>query len=328
MDKEVKFIINDARLITAFKNITFSGFKKKDVIAELTKEMIAGNIKHSCFWVAELVSSGLYREVWDTIMFVYGKFIGLKNPKLSIFIFAKINTFKDIINTSDNILLLRNNIIIRDLIAETICCICCSVKDDGFNTCIPSHQQLLQPPYEHNNSFHLRAEIYKDPPEIVFSLHELFCVLTISNNYNLTPLTLSSFWIEIIMKKGQHIKCTKRDTNVGYETHITWAVWDIIKLASIHKNDNILFKTICALEYIYKLKFKSPDTIFKERKYIMFTACSFILGPIDWTIPLFHPQIEESITIVINNNESNYKKVLEIYASNINQLFSKANITP
>jgi hypothetical protein len=324
INRMVEFQIEDARIISAFKKFSFCGFTKKDTIHEFIKELLASNVEHSCFWCAELICSGLFKECWDTLMLVYGKHIGIKNPKMAIYLFSKVKLFKQLANESDNILSLRNDATVRELFTEIVAIICFSIKDNGYEPLYPQHYHSSAPPYEHKHTFNLKSNRFKDPPTVVLELHELYCILTSEvSTSTITPLALSTFWIEFLMEKGKHILCESRETDVGYEKHMTWAIWDIIKMACVQKNDNTITKSICALEYIYKLKFKNPDKIFKERKYILFCACDHIINNIDWNIQLVHPQFINQIKKHIEMNNFQYKKILEVYAKNINRLFAE-----
>jgi hypothetical protein len=317
------YAIQDPRLLSAFSKTTFCGFKKKEVITDLIKELLNCNVEHSCFWCAELICSGALKECWDTLFYIYGKHISIKNPKMAIYFFSKIKLFKQIINEVDDILNLRNDNNIRELFTEIVSIICFSIKNNGYEPLFPQHHQITNPPYEHYNNFHLHK--LKDPPDVIFGLNELYCILTTSEKSSkIDPLTLSTFWIELLIDKGKHLLCESRDSGVGNGDHVTWAIWDIIKMACIFKNNSI--KSICALESIYKLKFKNPNKIYKERKYLIFTACDYVINNVDWTIPLVHPQFDNQIKKYIETSNLHYKKILEVYAQNINRVFAENKI--
>ena len=120
--------INDYRDVCDFKGITFSNFKKSDVIKELLNSFIHYKIESACYWAAELICSANYGDLWDTIIFFFSRYVHLGNPKLAIYLEIKIKCFKDIIHSSYNDLVLRNNHKVRGLFAEVICVLCDSKR--------------------------------------------------------------------------------------------------------------------------------------------------------------------------------------------------------
>ena len=100
--------------------MTFSKFKKSEVKKELLKCLLSGNIEQSCYWSAELICSGDFLYLWNTLFFFTSKYIHIGNPKLPLYIDSRLNIFKNIVNQgySTDILKLRNNSNIRKLFIE------------------------------------------------------------------------------------------------------------------------------------------------------------------------------------------------------------------
>ena len=125
--------INDVR--TTFKNTTFSKFQKSKAKLEFIKSIYHGKIENACYWGAEYICAGQYLELWDIIILYSSKYIHCGNPKLSIYLEMRYDTFVNIMRNGyvDNILPMRNNDKIRKLFAEVICILCHSNKKHVYS---------------------------------------------------------------------------------------------------------------------------------------------------------------------------------------------------
>ena len=89
--------INDIRIQKHFTGISFSNFKKTEVIKELLQNIQYSKIEPALYWCGELICSGNYLILWENIIQFYSKYIQMGNPKLIIYLELKFNTFKSII---------------------------------------------------------------------------------------------------------------------------------------------------------------------------------------------------------------------------------------
>ena len=60
--------INDIREQPEFKGLSFSNYKRSDVKKQLITNLLNGKIENSNYWCAELICSGNFPELWDTII--------------------------------------------------------------------------------------------------------------------------------------------------------------------------------------------------------------------------------------------------------------------
>ena len=65
MNKE--YIIIDPRPLEAFKDKTFSGFKKREVLNTLMKSIEQNKVEPTCYWCTECIVSGYCQELFEKL---------------------------------------------------------------------------------------------------------------------------------------------------------------------------------------------------------------------------------------------------------------------
>ena len=176
-----KSIIDDNRTTAEFKGITYSGFKCSTVMQRLADSMINEKIENACYWCAELICSGHYIELWETLIQFYCKYVHISNPKLSIYMANKICKFRDNMNEADSEqeqLDFRNDEGFRSLFIEFVVILSLSskkytvqpvkVKQDDFN--MLNFKDLLHAP---DLSFGEKVLKEDDPKELMIAINEL-----------------------------------------------------------------------------------------------------------------------------------------------------------
>ena len=124
----MEYPIDDARDASFFKLTTFSKYKRLDVKRELLQSLVEGQLEACCYWTTELVCSGNFADLWETILFHFGKYVACANPKLAVYLDVRFNTFRDVAQEEPSELELRNKVVIRQLFAELMCVLCLSPK--------------------------------------------------------------------------------------------------------------------------------------------------------------------------------------------------------
>lgn len=273
-----KFII-DTRDESSFKSKTFSNYKKGDVTKELINCLMANQYEQCHYWCAELICSGHFEELWDTLISYMGKHINLGNPKISLYLQMRVELFRDIARKNrDSDISLRNNTRIRKLFAEVIGVLMTSKNrlcSHRVKVCTSGDDFDLM-----NMSSKLRApditfvkDFFKedDPKELYIPVNEM--------GYHLSSLSQDAveacYWLEWMLeyenqtnKRKDKCVCSKRENemvNEKYQTDLIWLIWDVILyygancVASINKSKSISSNTkskiIRALHNLFSLRY-------------------------------------------------------------------------
>ena len=282
--------INDIRSIDKFKSQTFSGYKLSEVKLALAIQLKNENINASLFWCFELLCSGNIFIIWDIFIIFIGQYISISNPKLIIYISAKIKEFDNLHKNGyiNNEMLLRNNIYCRELLSEIIYILTLSAKKPSLEKIkilkdtdfilenISSKFKAPNTKYiEHIFKDNDPLEIYAPLNELAYSLH--------NDNMN-KNLWNSLYWKEWIIQyekiaKDKNIKLIAHYRNIIgvndiFKKDYIWILWDIILYDS--KSSPLQYKVLYSLLELYSYKYKPGYK--QKKKYILYTAIECIIN--------------------------------------------------
>jgi hypothetical protein len=248
--------INDVRHLREFKGITFSEFKKNDVKKALEKNLYDSKLESACYWSAELICSGHFFDLWDTIIDFYSKHIHIGNPKLITYLELRINNFKNIVNNGyiDDELRLRNNGKIRKLFGEIICVLCESKKKHCYNEVKVKKEEfdlthMTERFKAPNVSYADNIFLKDDPKELFIAANELAYNLTEEGKNSISACYWFEWMIEfdvICKQKKEKCKCqrrTKYKVENKFQMDIIWIIWDIF-LNESKKRNNLVQKIV------------------------------------------------------------------------------------
>ena len=290
--------INDIRTTKDFKSITISKYKKSSVCNALITSINTKQIESALNWSAELICSGLFKDLWDTILIILAKHIHLANPKLPIFIDKRFDSFKHILHNGfiDNELSMRNNNKIRLLFAEIIIVLCFSNKKPTFEIVKiePNEFSLVnlsnqfEAPTTTFATFFYKSD---DPPELFIPINEFAFFLYPKHSPNLLK---ACYWLEWTIQYIYNCKKNKKKLICNYRPHIPvhqsfqkepiWIIWDIIL---IYGNQNIIIKNILeSLLNLFCLKYSSNSI--KKKRYILYFAIELLTEKVDTSIKIFN----------------------------------------
>ena len=223
-------VVEDARDASFFKTTTFSKYKKSDVKRELLTSLVESQIEPSCYWSTEMICSGQFSDLWEIILFYFGKYIQAANPKMAVYLDLRFNIFKEVVQKEPVELDLRNKPLIRQLFAELMTVLCSSSKKLGIEIIkirkdeLDSIQGRLKAP-----TADFAKPFFKpgDPMEIYAAVNEVAYSLHAKN------LMDSCFWLEWVMLyaslKKPPPRCVARSYVTGKKpsTEPIWILWDI-----------------------------------------------------------------------------------------------------
>jgi hypothetical protein len=312
--------INDIRPHTVFKGITFSGFKKTEVRAQLIDNMKRGKVEPACYWCAEMVCSGHFLDIWETILYFVGKHIHLGNPKMAIYIQMRYQVFRNIISQGlfTTELQLRNNSTIRKLFAEIICNITLSNKKPGLESIkinrkeefdmTQMSERLKAPSTEYVGAIFKP----KDPKELLIAINEFA--------YNISPeaknMNNACYWLEWVIEfdsickgKRETVKCEPRGYSVENKcrSDVIWLIWDTILECGTKNPTEYVSKILSALLELFCIKYTNATS--KKRRYLLYFAIALLTEPFSMTAEIIsNKTVLESVIENINNVYKQIKK--------------------
>ena len=132
------YLIIDPRPLEAFKDKTFSDFKKRDVINKLFKCIEEGKIEESCYWITECMCSGYSIELFEKLILISSKLVHINSPNLPQYLWRRYLTFissYDHISKKerDQLIHLRNTQSVRNVLFDLVVTITNSPKTNRFD---------------------------------------------------------------------------------------------------------------------------------------------------------------------------------------------------
>jgi hypothetical protein len=277
-------LFKDTRIIQDFKTTTFSGYDKKQVIAELKKKILECRVETAVTLAFELLACGDINKIYTILDWVIFRKIGIQNPVLPYRYFRRFKQFlqirKQIINnlketgkkdTKHEIekqaeLELRNSTRIRNQIAELITILCHSgkkntktaikCKSEDFHT-----NKIKEMTKSGDNNYVHSIIRLGDSPETRMACNEIMWGIIQKNE------THARYWISwlfqwdaYLLSNGVKLECASRNHIMDSidNKDISWLLWDML-LANANKLDERIQLNIHAIFNIYKYKWSTNN---------------------------------------------------------------------
>lgn len=311
--------IEDIRISKDFKNISFSNYKKSDVKKELVKSILDEKIEDSCYWSAELLCAGHYKDLWEILLFVFTNNIHLGNVTLPIYLNMRYENFKEIVvgGYIDNEIFLRNNKKIRQMFCEIICIFCFSKKksiinnniklnDDDFNF-LKIQEKCKADNLNYSNNFILPD----DGKELIVCINEFSYHLS----KNSSNTIYSCYWVNWLIeydskckKQKRILKCERRpniQVNEKLQMEPIWIIWQVLEYYIKEKNNLKLNKIYDACLNLFCLRYSIPTN--KKRRDLIYFIIMLINE--DYQIPEQIIHNKDKINIIIGKIDNIYKQI-------------------
>jgi hypothetical protein len=326
--------INDIRLPSDFKGITFSGYKKAEVKKELIQNLKKSKIEQSCYWSAEFVCAGHYSDLWDIIIEFFSKYIHIGNPKIIAYLENRIELFKNLLQNgyTDMEIQLRNNMKIRLLFSEIICILCearkrheysiIKIKNDDFDLTYMT-ERFKAPDVSYAEIIFLKD----DPKELFIPANEFAYNISEEGRNSVNACYWMEWFIQFEQKcKSRREKCrcerrTFATVESKFQMEIIWILWDIF-LNESSKRNNLIKKLVQSALTIFCLKFST--NCHKKRRYIMY----FVIELLTETFPVNDKIINDifKIQLIFSNINVIYKQIKQNeHSPNTDYLYNNLN---
>jgi hypothetical protein len=318
--------INDKREAKEFRSISFSGFKKTDVKQAWLQSVMQGKIESACYWTAELVCAGHYADIWDLVLFFYGKHVHTGNPKLAHYLDFRIQAFRSIVQNGfrDMELRLRNLASIRKLFCEVVCFLCLVKRKHQLEEikvsattdfAMPHMADKLRAPHVH---YAADAFLEGDPQELLVAVNELAFHVSADSLHGVE----ACFWIEWLMHYEALCKNRREVCRIerrpwapvptAYQKDIVWIVWGVLQKEVTERFPapspvSTLFGCLLRL---FSLKYNGP-AVYKRRRYLVYLATLLLVeaATLPWDTPMLTTEEKEFVRPMVERVDSLYREI-------------------
>ena len=294
MDSE--YLIIDPRPLECFKEKTFSGFKKKDIIKELLKTIENKQVESACFWITECIISGYTQEIFEKIINLSSKIVHINNPNLPSFLLNRLNCFLNSISGIDKnqLIHIRNTLSVRNCLFDVVVTIALSEKTKQFS----KHPKLKDDDFYFNTikkKLNATMQIlpshiikFTDPEELRIIMNEFFFNL----KNKLGGYENACYWVSWLLEwekinKKKKLKFEIEDRNIKgvnqkYSKDLIWLVWSVI-FEEGNLRDNNTKREIQSLFILFKNNYTNGKR--KSRIPIIYHAIGYLTLPIKFNRP-------------------------------------------
>ncbi len=299
MDKD--YIIIDPRPLDAFKEKTFSDFKKRDVINALLKSIETGKIENVCYWITECILSGYTFDILEKLFLYSSKLVHINSPKLPSYFWRKYSTFLISINhikknEKEKHIHLRNTQTVRHCLFDIAITIALSPKNKRYDKYPKINEKEDFLFFKIKEKMNATMQIlpsttirFTDPDELRVIMNEFFFNL----KNNLGGYERACYWVAWLMqwekKNKKNKQCfeieerTLDGVNPKYCKDIVWLIWEVI-FEETHLRDELIQHQIQSLYKLFIHDYRSGKR--NSRLPYIYHSIGYLTLPLNFKIPI------------------------------------------
>jgi hypothetical protein len=300
MDEQ--FIIQDLRTHDIFKDKSFSGFKKSDVIKTLFKSIEVGKVENACHWATECIISGYSIDVLDKLISFASKIVHINNPRLPNYLWRKYQYFYKTIDNIHNkkqkhlFIHTRNNQVLRNLYFDIVSVITLSPKSKRYDKYPKINEETDFQFDAIKQRLHAQANFcpdtlfkFTDPEELRVVINEIMFHYKNSQ----AGYENGCYWIAWIFQWEKQNKKLKRIFEIEERDvqgipkksckDIVWLLWTSILIEGNTRNDDVKYQ-INALYQLFKYNFTAGKR--NSRIPIIYHAIGYLTHSVQFTLPI------------------------------------------
>jgi hypothetical protein len=308
-------MIEDSRTVVDFQKFTFSGHLRTHVFKVLDENIKLGHADYTCYWILELMCSGLTHSCWNTLFLSAALHINRGAPQTFLYLtrmyerFAPLEQQYSLMTMTD----IRNNSEARQILCEVGACLALTrkAKLPTLPRIRPEHDftpVVIQESLKAPSSIYARPIMkQEDPMELYIPINEFAYCLRPETRDSLKAL----YWVSWILKYASKYKedqktyliCGYRSNDYVEEKYLRspiWILWAVI-MENMRNSPQVTIITpyIEALYKMYCLRWSQGDL--KKRLPFLITSILYVCESSTLDIHYFVPQnISQVQEIVLN----------------------------
>ena len=306
--------IQDSRTVLDYQKFTFSGHLRAHVYKVLDENIKLGHGDYTCYWILELMCSGLVHSCWNTLFLSSALYINRGAPNVFLYLVQKYELFAGyesryaVMNMTD----IRNNPDARRLFCEVgaTVALCRKAKLPSLPRIRPDHdfqQLVIQENLKAPSSMYARSLMkQEDPMELYVPVNEFA--------YCLRPETRDAikalYWVSWILAYASkyhtdtkhYLVCGYRSNDYVEEKFLRspiWIIWSVVLEATRTSPQTVVLTPyVDALYKMYCLRWSKGDL--KKRIPFLINCILFICESttldIHYTVPHNIGTVQDIVT--------------------------------